>query len=97
MTARRMFGEYCLYLDGKPVGLVFHDRLYVKPTAEGRAVAPFVTEQSPFPKARPYLLVPDEMADGWTHREALCRLLQVTAAALPPPQPRKRRASSRTA
>jgi TfoX-like protein len=38
--ARKMFGEYCVYLDDKPVALVCDDVLYVKPTDAGRALAP---------------------------------------------------------
>ena len=42
VTARRMFGEYTLYWDGKPFALVCDNKLYVKPTAAGRAFLPEV-------------------------------------------------------
>jgi len=37
VTARRMFGEYALYCDGRMVALVCEDKLYIKPTTAGRA------------------------------------------------------------
>ncbi|WP_368491963.1 TfoX/Sxy family protein [Sandarakinorhabdus limnophila] len=39
VTARAMFGEYGLYLEGKLVALVCDDQLFVKPTIGGRAYA----------------------------------------------------------
>ena len=32
ITYRKMFGEYCVYCDGKPFGCVCDDRLFVKIT-----------------------------------------------------------------
>lgn len=32
ITTRKMFGEYCVYWDGKPVAFVCDDQLFVKPT-----------------------------------------------------------------
>ena len=37
VSARKMFGEYTLYCDGKVVALVCDDMLFVKPTGAGRA------------------------------------------------------------
>lgn len=37
ITTRKMFGEYCVYWDGKPVAIVCDDQLFVKPTEAGRA------------------------------------------------------------
>ncbi len=93
VTTLKMFGEYCLYLDGKPVALVCRDHLYVKPTDDGRAYVPDVSQEPPFPGIRPYLLIPTDRADQWVYRETLCRLLRITFEALPPPKSRKRRLS----
>ena len=35
ITYRKMFGEYCVYCDGKPFGCVCDDRLFVKITEPG--------------------------------------------------------------
>ena len=36
ISARKMFGQYALYCDGKVVGLVCDDTLYVKITEAGK-------------------------------------------------------------
>jgi hypothetical protein len=69
------------------VGLVCDGTLYVKPTAAGRALVPGLADGSPYPGAKPHLVVP---AEQWDDRAALCRLVQATFEALPRPKPRKR-------
>lgn len=88
VSVRRMFGEYCLYYDGRPVGLVCDDQLYMKPTDAGRALITRPVEGFPFPGARPHLLI---SADLWDDAETLVQLVRATAAALPPPKPRRAR------
>ena len=78
VTAKAMFGEYCVYLDGKPVALVCDDRLFLKPTAAGRELLPDAEEASPYPGAKPHLVVPPE---AWAN---LPEVLRATFAALPP-------------
>ncbi len=89
VTARKMFGEYCIYLDEKPVALVCDDILYVKPTVAGRELAPNAAEGPPYPGAKSYLVIPEE---EWIDRDRLCRLVRATFLELPPPKPRKKRA-----
>lgn len=36
ISAKKMFGEYAIYCDGKLVALVCDDQLYIKPTSSGR-------------------------------------------------------------
>ena len=93
---RKMFGEYALFSTGagtgKLVALVCDDGLYVKPTAAGRAHAGEVEEASPYPGAKPCLLIP---GDRWEDGGWLTELFRLTAAELPVPvrKPRgKRRA-----
>lgn len=90
VSTRRMFGEYCVYLDGKPVAFVCDDQLFVKPTEAGRAVIPNVEEGFPYPGARAYLML---TADQWEDSEWLRSVLRATANALPPPKPKARRKS----
>ena len=85
--ARKMFGEYCIYLDDKAIALVCDDTLYVKPTTVGREMVPDAPEGSPYPGAKPHLVLPQEC---WADREALCRLVRATFEALPRPKARKR-------
>jgi TfoX/Sxy family transcriptional regulator of competence genes len=86
VSAKPMFGEYGVYVDGKMIGLICDDQLYVKPTASGRLHAEPVLEASPYPGAKLHLLIePDRRDDA----EWLGALLRVTAAELPIPNPRK--------
>jgi TfoX/Sxy family transcriptional regulator of competence genes len=88
VSARKMFGEYGLYVEGKIVALICDDQLFLKPTEPGRAFAPDATEAPPFHGAKPSLLI-----DGgrWDDAEWLCELIRVTADALPAPKPKGRK------
>lgn len=88
VSARAMFGEYGLYLDGKLVALVCDDQLFVKPTAAGRAHAPGTPEASPYPGAKPCLRIDSEQLDD---QDWLTELLRLTALELPAPKPRTKR------
>lgn len=92
VSARGMFGEYALYCDGRLVALVCDDRLYVKPTQAGRAHVGAVDEAAPYPGAKPCLLI---AGDRWDDGPWLAELFRISAAALPPPSPRKRTARPR--
>lgn len=88
LSCRKMFGEYALYLGGKVVAFVCDDRLFVKDTGPGRAfLGPDAAEGFPYPGARPHLLG-DALLD---EPDRLAALLRMTAAALPPPAPKRRR------
>lgn len=85
VSTRRMFGEFCLYMDGKPVGLVCDDQLYLKPTAAGRARLALPVEDRPYPGARLHLLI---VPDQWEDSAWLCDLVAATARELPVPKPK---------
>lgn len=87
VSARKMFGEYGLYCDGRLVGLVCDDQLFVKPTEAGRTHLGTVTEASPYPGAKPCFLVTGE---AWEDRDWLSGLIRATAAALPAPTEKRR-------
>ena len=80
VEAKKMFGEYTLYLGGKIVALVADDQLFIKPTAGGKALIGDFVEGCPYPGAKPCLLIP---GDRWDDREWLVRLVKLTAAELP--------------
>ena len=86
MTAKKMFGEYGLYCDGKIMALVCDDQLYVKPTQAGRNYLGVVTDGSPFPGAKPYFLIE---GDRWDDADWLAGLVKTTADDLPAPKPKK--------
>lgn len=86
IAAKRMFGEYGLYCDGRFFALVCDDQLYLKPTAAGREWLGAAVEAPPYPGASNWLLVDGER---WDDGAWLGRLAALTAAALPPPAPKK--------
>ena len=87
VSARKMFGEYGLYCDGKMVALVCDDQLFIKPTPGGRAQAGDVGEGVPYPGAKPCLLIP---GDRWEDADWLAELIRVTARELPAGKPKKK-------
>ena len=88
VSCRKMFGEYCLYFAGRPVGLVCDEQLFLKPCDAGRRLMKEEREGAPFPGARPHLLV---NADYWDDRAWMNALVRATFDALPPPKvPRSR-------
>ncbi len=88
VRAAKMFGEYALFCDGKLVGLVCDDQLFIKPTPGGRAWAPACGEERPYPSARPCIAVGGDL---WDDTEWLTGLVKVTARELPAPRPKAKR------
>lgn len=86
VTYRRMFGEFGLYSRGKLFAVICDNRLFVKPTNEGRAFIGKVVEGVPYPGAKPRFLIEDRIEDG----EWLSQLVRVTTAALPEPKKPKK-------
>ena len=85
VTAKKMFGEYGLYCQGKMVALVCDDELFVKPTVAGREFVGECPEQPPYPGAKPCLLI---AAEKWDERDWLSKLIRLTAVQLPDPKPK---------
>ena len=79
LSYRKMFGEFALYLDGKVVGLICDDELFLKPTPECKAYLGDVTEAPPFPGARNFYLLSAILDDP----DRLSEALLITARALP--------------
>jgi len=85
IRTRRMFGEYCLYYDEKPVAFVCDDELFVKPTDDGRRYIGNPEEAPAYPGSKMYFIV---SGDRWEDRDWLTGLIETTAAALPSPKPK---------
>jgi len=87
LTARKMFGEYALYLDGKVVALVCDDQLFLKPTPGARAVLPDCPQGNPYVGAKPHLLVTDALDSP----DPVIAAIKAVSADLPEAKPRKPR------
>ena len=89
VSAKKMFGEFGIYCDGKMAALVCDDQFFVKITPAGRAMLDDTDETSPeappYPGAKPcFLIEPDRLDD----HEWLTRLVRVTTRNLPQPSPK---------
>src|SRR5579872_5022578 len=62
VSAKKMFGEYGIYCDGKIVAFVCDDQLFVKPTNAGKSFIGEFEEGAPYPGAKLYLLI---SGDKW--------------------------------
>lgn len=91
ITAKKMFGEYGIYRNGKIVALACDNQLFVKPTAAGEAVLGTPTHGAPYPGARPHFNVSELLDDAAT----LVRLIIATDDALPAPRPKQSRGKRR--
>jgi TfoX/Sxy family transcriptional regulator of competence genes len=64
ITAKKMFGEYGIYSDGKLFGLVCDNKLFIKTTNSGREFIGNVIEASPYEGAKPSFLIEDKIEDS---------------------------------
>ena len=78
LTAKRMFGEYGLYIDGKVVAFACDDSLFVKPAEATAGLCADLPRRPPYPGAKLYP-VADELLDD---SERLQTLLLATFAAV---------------
>lgn len=88
VSARKMFGEYALYVGKKVVALVCDDQLFVKITPAGKKFIGHQYHEAPaYPGAKPSMLIdPDNLED----RAWISCLIDLTAAALPEPKPKSK-------
>jgi TfoX/Sxy family transcriptional regulator of competence genes len=88
-AARKMFGEYALYVGDSVAALVCDDTLFVKITPEGKDfVGVRYQEGFAYPGAKASMQIESEYLED---REWLVELLSITAEHLPPPKPKKKK------
>ena len=56
-SVRPMFGEYAIYANGKVIGLICDNNLFVKITKESASLEEQCEKDSPYPGAKPYYLI----------------------------------------
>ena len=86
VEAKKMFGEYGLYSQGKMFGLICDNKLFIKRTESGHSFIGEVVEAPPYPGAKPIFLIEEKIEDS----EWLCELVQITVKELPVPKKKKR-------
>jgi len=88
VSAKKMFGEYGVYCDGKIVALICDNQLFVKPTKLGLAFIGDCPEACPYPGAKPYLLISREK---WDDPKWLSALFKISAEELLLPKKKSRK------
>lgn len=86
VTARKMFGDYMLYCQSKPFGMVSDNGFYLKPTDAAKELLREVDMRPPYEGAKPCFYISD-----LDDRDYVSRLAEATVAALPLPKPKKPR------
>ena len=87
ITAKKMFGEYGIYADGKLFGLICDNKLFVKPTISGRAFIGNVVEASPYEGSKASFLIEEKIEDS----DWLSELIRISVKELPPPKQKKKK------
>lgn len=85
VSAKKMFGEYGLYSQGKMFGMICDNQLFIKATAAGLAFAGNIAKAAPYPGAKPALLIKDEIKNT----QWLAKLIELSLPELPLPKPKK--------
>lgn len=84
VSCRKMFGEYAVYCGGKVVALVCDNQLFVKPTVAGHTLIGSPVLVPPFPGAKPWFLIEDQLED----RPWISQLIRLTELEIPAPKPK---------
>lgn len=89
VLARKMFGEYALYYEGKVVGLVCDNKLYIKITEAGKDfVGEYYREGFAYPGAKASMFIDEERIED---SQWLSELVQITFDGLPIPKKKKQK------
>ena len=86
IVAKKMFGDYGIYCDGKIFGLICDDRFYLKPADEVRPLLRTIEMRPPYEGAKDYFYIADV-----DDRDYLSQLVRETCKALPEPKQKKKR------
>ena len=84
ITAKKMFGDYGIYCDGKIFGLICDDCFYLKPTEAVRPLLRTVELQPPYDGAKDYFYISDV-----DDRDYLTAIIKATIPALPKSRAKK--------
>lgn len=86
IEARKMFGDYCVYCNGKPFALICDNGFYVKPTEAGRKLLRTEDMRPPYDGAKPHFYIEDV-----DDRDYLSALVKASYAELPDPKPKNKK------
>ena len=86
IVARKMFGDYGVYLNGKIFGLICDNGFYLKPTEAGRRLLRTEVLRPPYEGAKPYFYIEDV-----DDRDYLSALVRATCDELPESKPKNKK------
>jgi TfoX/Sxy family transcriptional regulator of competence genes len=86
IRTKSMFGEYGIYCDGKVVGFICDDTLFIKPSGADDFVRRRTSLAPAYPGSKDYNSVPGDVLED---AEWLQTAIQAVADALPAPVPKK--------
>ena len=86
IVAKKMFGDYGIYCDGKIFGLICDDRFYLKPTETVRPLLRTEELRPPYEGAKDYFYIADV-----DDRDYLSMLVAETCKVLPIPKQKQKR------
>ena len=86
ILAKKMFGDYGIYCNGKIFGLICDDSFYLKPTEAVRTLLRTLDLRPPYEGAKDYFYIADV-----DDRDYLAELVRETCKALPQPKAKKKR------
>lgn len=86
ITYKKMFGEYGVYCNGKIIGLICEDQLFIKETTKGRELLEEIIMESPYTSAKTHLVIGD-LEDT----DFLSAFIKATYEELPVPKPKKKK------
>ncbi|MDI1241292.1 MAG: TfoX/Sxy family protein [bacterium] len=87
ITAKKMFGEYAIYSDGKIFGSICDNKLFIKPTKSGLEFIGDVVEAPRYEGAKPSFLIEEKIED----RDWLSELVRISVKELPMPKQKKKK------
>ena len=93
VSAKKMFGEFGIFCDGKMVALVCDDQFFVRTGPEALEYWGEGEMGIPYPSAKPCLQLSE-----WDlgHKARLTELIRIAWDELPTPKPKKPKASTRS-
>lgn len=89
LTAKKMFGEAALYLNGTVVAFICDDTLFIKPTPSALAVLPQAERGPAYPGSKDYIIGSEALDDP----DLCARALRAVASDAPPKKPKKPKAA----
>ncbi|WP_312645134.1 TfoX/Sxy family protein [Hydrogenoanaerobacterium sp.] len=83
---KKMFGEYMIYCEGKALGLICDNQVFIKPTSAGDKQLQDAQRLPPHNGAKPHIVLED-----LDNKEFLVWFISSTCEELPLPKPKKKK------